>query len=182
MKFWWNEEDETELGNMLTELIVQLRDDHVSRHTMNLDMLRMYTQRDYEDMRRGGSANRMNLEDYRMRLNVVGNITDTLVSRIGKSKPKPMYLTRRGDYRLRQNAKRLTDVMEGIFYQTNIYDVMPKIFQDSCIFDLACMKIGREGSELFVERVFPNEILWDLNAGILARLWQDATVAQSVVV
>ena len=96
MKFWWNEEDETEMGNLLTELIEQLREDHVSRHTLNLDMLRMYTQRDYEDLRRGGSANRMNLEDYRMRLNVVGNITDTLVSRIGKSKPKPMYLTRRG--------------------------------------------------------------------------------------
>jgi len=168
MKFWWNETDETEMGNLLTELIVQLRDDHVSRHTLNLDMLRMYTQRDYEDMRRGGSANRMNLEDYRMRLNVVGNITDTLVSRIGKSKPKPMYLTRRGDYKLRQNARRLSDVMEGIFYQTGIYDVMPKIFQDSCIFDIAVMKIGREGSELFVERVFPNEILWDLNAAMYA--------------
>ena len=159
MKFWWNETDETEMGNLLTELILQLREDHVSRHTLNLDMLRMYTQRDYEDLRRGGSANRMNLEDYRMRLNVVGNITDTLVSRIGKSKPKPMYLTRRGDYKLRQNARRLSDVMEGIFYQTGIYDVMPKIFQDSCIFDVAVMKIGREGSELFVERVFPNEIL-----------------------
>jgi len=162
MKFWWNETDETELGNLLTELILQLKDDHVNRHTMNLDMLRMYTQRDYE-----GGAN-LNLRDYRISLNVIGNITDTLVSRIGKSKPKPMYLTRRGDYRLRQNAKRLTDVMEGIFYQTNIYDVMPKIFQDSCIFDLACMKIGREGSELFVERVFPNEILWDMNAAMYA--------------
>jgi hypothetical protein len=168
MKFWWNEDDETEMGNLLTELILHLKEDHVSRHTLNLDMLRMYTQRDYEDLRRGGSANRMNLEDYRMRLNVVGSITDTLVSRIGKSKPKPMYLTRRGDYKLRQNAKRLSDVMEGIFYQTGIYDVMPKIFQDSCIFDIACMKIGREGSELFVERVFPNEILWDMNAAMYA--------------
>ena len=121
MKFWWNETDETEMGNLLTELILHLKEDHVSRHTLNLDMLRMYTQRDYEDLRRGGSANRMNLEDYRMRLNVVGSITDTLVSRIGKSKPKPMYLTRRGDYKLRQNAKRLSDVMEGIFYQTGIF-------------------------------------------------------------
>ena len=43
MKFWWNETDETEMGNLLTELIEQLREDHVSRHTLNLDMLRMYT-------------------------------------------------------------------------------------------------------------------------------------------
>jgi hypothetical protein len=168
MKFWWNETDENEMGLLLTELINQLREDHSSRHTLNLDMLRMYTQRDYNGMGRADGNNNLSGEDYRMRMNVVGNITDTLVSRIGKNKPKPMYLTKRGDYKLRQNAKRLTDVMEGIFYQTGIYDVMPKIFQDSCIFDLACMKIGREGSELFVERVFPNEILWDMNAAMYA--------------
>lgn len=168
MKFWWNETDETEMGNLLTELIEQLREDHMNRHTLNLDMLRMYTQRDYNSFGRDDNTNRMNMEDYRMRMNVVGNITDTLVSRIGKSKPKPMYLTRRGDYKLRQNARRLTDVMEGIFYQTGIYDVMPKIFQDSCIFDIAVMKIGREDSELFVERIFPNEILWDMNAAMYA--------------
>ena len=166
--FWWQQENEMEMGNLLTELIEQLREDHRGRHSLNMDMLRMYTQRDYEMLDRVDPHHRMtsNADDYRMRMNVVGNIIDTLVSRIGKSKPKPMYLTKRGDYKLRQNARRLTDVMEGIFYQTNIYDVMPKVFQDSCIFDIACMKIGREGKELFVERVFPNEILWDLNASL----------------
>ena len=166
--FWWQQENEMEMGNLLTELIEQLREDHRGRHSLNMDMLRMYTQRDYEKLDRVDAHHRMtsNADDYRMRMNVVGNIIDTLVSRIGKSKPKPMYLTKRGDYKLRQNARRLTDVMEGIFYQTNIYDVMPKVFQDSCIFDIACMKIGREGKELFVERVFPNEMLWDLNASL----------------
>ena len=77
------------MGNLLTELILQLREDHMSRHTLNLDMLRMYTQRDYNSFGRDDNTNRMNMEDYRMRMNVVGNITDTLVSRIGKSKPKP---------------------------------------------------------------------------------------------
>jgi len=166
MKFWWNATDETEMANLLTELILQLREDHMNRHTMNLDMLRMYTQRDYDGLGRDDNPNRMNLDDYRIRMNVIGNITDTLVSRIGKSKPKAMYLTRRGDYKLRQNARRLSDVMEGIFYQTGIYNVMPKIFQDSCVFDIAVMKIGREDKELFVERVFPNEILWDMKAAM----------------
>tara|TARA_R110002051_G_scaffold115756_2_gene188868 strand:+ start:2122 stop:4026 length:1905 start_codon:yes stop_codon:yes gene_type:complete len=167
-QFWWQIDDETEMGNLLTGLIEQLKDNHRPRHNNNLDMLRMYTGRDNDNLGRYGNTGRIgNIGDEkRMRLNVVGNITDTLVSRLGKAKPKPMYLTRRGDYRLRQNAKRLSDVMEGIFYQTGIYDVMPKVFQDSCIFDMACMKIGREGKELFVERVFPNELLWDLNAAM----------------
>ena len=171
-EFWWQIDDETEMGNLLTGLIEQLKDDHRPRHTSNLDMLRMYTGRDNEHLDRYGHTNRLSniSDDYRIRMNVVGNITDTLVSRLGKAKPKPMYLTRRGDYKLRQNARRLTDVMEGIFYQTGIYDIMPKVFQDTCIFDMACMKVGREGKELFVERVFPNELLWDLNAAMYTEI------------
>jgi hypothetical protein len=136
--FWWQQENEMEMGNLLTELIEQLREDHRGRHSLNMDMLRMYTQRDYEMLDRVDPHHRMtnNADDYRMRMNVVGNIIDTLVSRIGKSKPKPMYLTKRGDYKLRQNARRLTDVMEGIFYQTNVYDVMPKVFQDTAYLTL----------------------------------------------
>ena len=112
-QFWWQIEDETEMGNLLTGLIEQLKDNHRPRHNNNLDMLRMYTGRDNDRLDRYGNTGRIgNIgDDYRMRLNVVGNITDTLVSRLGKAKPKPMYLTRRGDYRLRQNARRLSDVM-----------------------------------------------------------------------
>jgi hypothetical protein len=32
------------------------------------------------------------------------------------------------------------------------------------------MKIGSEGKELFVERVFPNEMLWDLNASLYSEM------------
>ena len=90
--FWWQQENEMEMGNLLTELIEQLREDHRGRHSLNMDMLRMYTQRDYEKLDRVDAHHRMtsNADDYRMRMNVVGNIIDTLVSRIGKSKPKPM--------------------------------------------------------------------------------------------
>ena len=82
-QFWWQIDDETEMGNLLTGLIEQLKDDHRPRHNNNLDMLRMYTGREND-------RNRLsNIRDDRMRLNVVGNITDTLVSRLGKAKPKP---------------------------------------------------------------------------------------------
>ena len=48
MSFWWQEDNELEMANSLTELIEQLREDHQGRRMLNLDMLRMYTQRDYE--------------------------------------------------------------------------------------------------------------------------------------
>ena len=171
--FWWQAESEQELGMRLSETINQLQEAHMGRMQMNIDMLRMYTQRNYEALDRFEPIMRMGMpmaEDFRMRLNVVGNITDTLVSRLGKAKPRPMYLTKRGDYRLRTRAKKLTDVMEGIYHQVGLYDLMPKIFQDACIFDLAAMKVYREGGELFAERVYPNELLWDLNASMYSEI------------
>ena len=47
--------------------------------------------------------------------------------------------------------------------QTKMYDLMPKIFQDSCIFDLGVLKIYSEDEKIHVERVFANEMLWDLD-------------------
>jgi hypothetical protein len=173
MAFWWQAETEEELGNRLAETVNQLKEDHLGRMQLNIDMLRMYTQRNYEALDRFEPSMRIGLpmaEDFRMRLNVVGNITDTLVSRLGKSRPRPMYLTKRGDYRLRTRAKKLTDAMEGIFHQVGMYDLMPKIFQDACIFDLAAMKVGRDGNDIFAERVFPNELLWDLNAAMYSEV------------
>ena len=167
--YWWQTDNEEEIGNLLSETIHEMQDDHMGRRTMNLDMLRMYTQREYNRLDRFDPSQRMGMpigEDFRMRLNVIGNIVDTLVSRIGKAKPKPMYLTRRGDYKLRQRARRLTDVMEGIFHQSGLFNLMPKIFLDSCVFDVAALKVGRDGNDIFVERVFPNELYWDINASL----------------
>ena len=77
-----------------------------------------------------------------------------------------MYLTKRGDYNLRQRALRLTDLMEGVFHNAKVYEHMTRVFQDSLIFDIGALKIGRHGSEIWVERVFPSELYWDLNAAM----------------
>ena len=138
----------------------------MGRRTMNLDMLRMYTQREYNRLDRFDPSQRMGMpigEDFRMRLNVIGNIVDTLVSRIGKAKPKPMYLTRRGDYKLRQRARRLTCHGRDL-PPIGLFNLMPKIFLDSCVFDVAA-GVGRDGNDIFVER-FPNELYWDINASL----------------
>ena len=170
MSFWWQEEGE-ELGSAVSAMIDKLKNDHLGRFTLNLDMLRMYTQRDYEALDRFNPEARSYLpraENFRMRLNVIGNLVDTLVSRIGKAKPRPMYLTKRGDYQLRNRARLLGDVMEGIFHQTEMFKLMPRVFQDSCIFDIAALKVGRDGGDLWAERVFPNELVWDIESALFS--------------
>jgi len=169
MNFWWQEKEGEDLANAVTDTVNKLISENSFRYNLNMDMLRIYTGRDYEALDRYDPSMRGSMpigEDYRMRLNVTGSCIDTLVSRIGKSKPKPMYLTKRGDYNLRQRAQRLTDLMEGVFHNAKIYEHMTRVFQDSLIFDIGALKIGRDGSDIWVERVFPCELFWDLTAAM----------------
>ena len=168
MQFWW-ETGVDDCHDELMGVINELNSNHYDRMIANLDYLKVYSQRRYDlqDFRQGvvktASYALYKRDDMRMRLNVTQSMIDTITSKIGKNRPRPMYLTEGGDYSLRTKAKMMGRMMEGLFLQSKLYDVMPKIFQDSCIFDLGVLKIYAENGKIYVERVFANEILWDMD-------------------
>ena len=168
MQFWW-ETGVDDCHDELMGVINELNDNHYDRMLANLDYLKVYSQRRYDlqDFRQGvvktASYALDKRDDMRMRLNVTQSMIDTITSKIGKNRPRPMYLTEGGDYSLRTKAKMMGRMMEGLFLQSKLYDIMPKIFQDSCIFDLGVLKIYAENGKIYVERVFANEILWDMD-------------------
>ena len=168
MQFWW-ETGVDDCHDELMGVINELNSNHYDRMLANLDYLKVYSQRRYDlqDFRQGvvktASYALDKRDDMRMRLNVTQSMIDTITSKIGKNRPRPMYLTEGGDYSLRTKAKMMGRMMEGLFLQSKLYDIMPKIFQDSCIFDLGVLKIYAENGKIYVERVFANEILWDMD-------------------
>ncbi len=168
MQFWW-ETGVDDCHDELMGVINELNSNHYDRMIANLDYLKVYSQRRYDlqDFRQGvvktASYALDKRDDMRMRLNVTQSMIDTITSKIGKNRPRPMYLTEGGDYSLRTKAKMMGRMMEGLFLQSKLYDIMPKIFQDSCIFDLGVLKIYAENGKIYVERVFANEILWDMD-------------------
>ena len=168
MQFWW-ETGVDDCHDELMGVINELNGNHYDRMLANLDYLKVYSQRRYDlqDFRQGvvktASYALDKRDDMRMRLNVTQSMIDTITSKIGKNRPRPMYLTEGGDYTLRTKAKMMGRMMEGLFLQSKLYDIMPKIFQDSCIFDLGVLKIYQENGKIYVERVFANEILWDMD-------------------
>ena len=168
MQFWW-ETGVDDCHDELMGVINELNSNHYDRMLANLDYLKVYSQRRYDlqDFRQGvvktASYALDKRDDMRMRLNVTQTMIDTITSKIGKNRPRPMYLTEGGDYSLRTKAKMMGRMMEGLFLQSKLYDIMPKIFQDSCIFDLGVLKIYAENGKIYVERVFANEILWDMD-------------------
>jgi hypothetical protein len=97
----------------------------------------------------------------RLTLNVVQSMVDTVVSKIGKTKPRPYFLTDDGDFSLQRRAEKLTKFVEGQFYSTDFYDKAQQAFKDACIFGTGAVKIFRDGEEIKCERVFIDEIMVD---------------------
>jgi len=168
---YWYESETNEICDHVVDIVHKLENDHVSRTDGNLDFMRMYGQKSYSQLGASGSMRSqagLRRDPNVMRLNVAQSQVDTITSKIGRNKPRPLYLTREGDYMLRRKAKRLGDSMEGLFMELGLYDLMPRIFADACIMDLGVLKLFRSGDRISAERVFSNHIFWDLGEALYA--------------
>ena len=94
--------------------------------------------------------------------NIVRSSIDTVVAKIGKNKPKPTFLTDRGDYKMRRKAKNLERFIDGIFYQIEMYRRAIPILRDACAFGTGIMSLYRRGDKIHAERVFPWEMIMDI--------------------
>lgn len=103
------------------------------------------------------------LDDGAMRLNVVGAVIETLLSKISSSRPAPQFLTSGADYKLRRKTKSLNKFGKGVLHQTGTYEIAPSILLDSLVFGTGIEKVfGDEGRKrVCAERVFPWELLLD---------------------
>jgi len=97
----------------------------------------------------------------RVTLNVVQSMVDTVVSKIGKNKPRPYFLTDDGDFSLQRKAEKLTKFVEGQFYSCDFYEKAQQAFKDACIFGTGAVKIYREGDKILAERTFIDELVVD---------------------
>ena len=97
-----------------------------------------------------------------MSLNVLQNVIDTATSMIAKNKPKPQFLTDGAkDYQTKVKGKRLTKYVAGVFDEMKIYQVMKRVFLDSCIYGTGAVKLYEEEGRLKAENLFIEEILVD---------------------
>jgi hypothetical protein len=93
--------------------------------------------------------------------NLVLMVVDTLVSQVGKNRPKARPQTRGASWKLRQQAKKLDKFLYGEFIRNRVYEKGKKIFKDACIFGFGAMYVGMDEDQVYLERVFPDELLVD---------------------
>lgn len=159
---WWKETSATKTAESVYAFLKFLDTDQGYKTTENTKFMRLYgnmellASRGYQVSRDAGPS----LQN-RVTLNVVQSMIDTVVSKIGKNRPKPQFLTEGGDFTLQRRAKKLTQFMEGQFEASDFYAKAVDAFLDSCIFGTGVLKIFRLGNKIFVEKVFIDEIKVD---------------------
>jgi hypothetical protein len=97
----------------------------------------------------------------RLTYNVVQSAGDTVTAKIAKNKPKPLFLTSGGSYKLQRKAKKLDKYVEGIFYENDAYNMGPEIFRDSYVIGDGFTQVFAYEGRVKHERVLAGELFVD---------------------
>ena len=97
----------------------------------------------------------------RVTYNVIQSCIDTVTSKMAKNRPRPLFLTSGGTYKMQRKAKKLDRFMEGVFYENKVYDLSKEIFRDSAVFGDGIIHVFAENGRIKYERVIASELYVD---------------------
>ncbi len=97
----------------------------------------------------------------RLTYNVCQSVADTITAKMAKNKPKPMFLTSGGDYKLQRKAKKLEKFVDGIFYENQAHKLGAVIFRDGAVSGDGFVHVFAKDGRVRYERVLASEIYVD---------------------
>lgn len=167
---WWNAKTDQELCDQMLATVSYLKESQSYRYRQAAIYARLYGNQTLFSFI-GQNMSKMDqvsgLPADRPTFNLVSSAVDTLVARIGQSRPAPVFLTDNSDYKERNLAKKLNNFILGEFYQTKAYDKATTILRDACVEGTGCLKVYEtQDNKVGVERVLLTELLTDPNEGI----------------
>lgn len=163
-KRWWLSKD-SEIHQSVLPIIVALGQYDSKRQTQYQISTRLYGNANLMGLNGLSYSKIMSVQNTlkdRISYNVVQSCIDTITSKIAKNKPKPLFLTSGGDYKIQRRAKKLDKFVEGTFYENNAYELGKEIFRDGCVFGDGLCHVYEHNGRVKYERVLPSEIYVDL--------------------
>ncbi len=110
----------------------------------------------------GKGASVMPVVRDRLTYNIVQSCVDTVTAKIAKNKPKPLFLTSGGDYRLQRKAKKLNQFVDGVFFDNQVHsELSPTLFRDCAVLGDGIAYVYDWFGQVKIERVLPSEIMVD---------------------
>jgi len=106
-------------------------------------------------------SNNMTGQKDRVTYNVVQSGIDTIVAKMSKNKPKPMFLTSGGDYKIQRKAKKLDKFVEGIFYENKAYDLGMDVLLHAAVLGDGFLQVYHENGRIKYEPTLCSELFVD---------------------
>lgn len=182
-QYWWAET--TNPHETIFPAVEGIREAQSQRHTGNVENMALYGNTYYSDLAASGFARLERIgSNHRITLNVIQSMCDTVVARVAKAKVRATYLTHGGNWSMQRKAKLLERFTDGQFYSTEVYNIMPKIFLDACVFGTGVGKVYEDNKRIKLERILPDEIIVDDNEARYAaprQLFQRKLMAKDVL-
>jgi hypothetical protein len=95
-------------------------------------------------------------------LNVTQNAIDSLVSKVCKNDPRPMFTTVEGPFELREAMENCDKYVDGLFFNNGYYtETQPGAVLDCSIYGLGVAKSCEVDGEAVCERTFCHEMILD---------------------
>lgn len=162
---WWLEKNSDKAASQMLTVAAYLKETQGYRYRQAALYARLYGNQSLYSFA-GSNMSKMDntagLPSDRPTFNLVQSVTDTLVSRISQSRPKPVFLTDNSDYKQRSLAKKLNNFVAGEFYQTKAHELAAIALRDALVegtgiihtFETPDARVG-------LERVLLTELLVD---------------------
>lgn len=167
---WWEAQSEEQLNSQLLGTVAYLKQNQTWRVRQIATSIRLYCGLSVYSYA-GSNVSKMDqtktLPDDRPTFNLIQSCTDTLVSRLGQSRPAPVFLTDNSDYKERHIAQQLNGFILGEFYQVKAYDKATDILRDGIVTGTGCLKVYEDDdARVAVDRVLCGDLYMDMNDSI----------------
>lgn len=167
---WWLEPDD-KIGPAMVDAARRIYDSpqEVSRRNADLVFARMHSGRPLASIYDYGSAFRRSyINDpwgfgWKVPVNVVQSVIESIASRIAKNKPRVRFLTEGGDFTMQRQAKGLTKWQDGWTRATNLYKIGRRVFRDMGAFGTGIFGLHEDDKKAMVcvDRILPMEGIVD---------------------
>lgn len=159
---WWR--NSSDPHEHIHELIAGLRADQQPQRLDDLRYAKMYCNRNFtgfgpHEYHRLDKRSRRN--DDGLRLNVIANIIDTIVSKLSVNAPRVVVSTTDAPFNIRSKHRPLQYFIDGALEESGAFMQGILAFKDACIVGTGCLKVERDGKKVNVARVPKHELTID---------------------
>lgn len=186
---WWKEKKDEEVCSSLLTTVAFLKESQAFRFRSAAIYARLYGNMSLFSFI-GNNVSKMDqsstLPVDRPTFNLVQSAVDTLVSRIGQSRPAPIFLTDNGDYKERNMAKKLNNFIQGEFFQCKAYEKAVIALRDALVEGTGILKVYEtQDKKVGLDRILLTELLVDPNESMYGeprQLYQLKLVDRAVLI